>query len=390
MEGSTRPKSFITEDHEVSGIEEILRDALKDGHTILHLNYKGLEKLPPALLDKCFEQVEKLFLKRNRLTTLPTTIGILKSLKDLYLPSNEISSLPEEICELKQLECLDVSQNCLLSLPSSIGKLPSLEKLYVSSNALTEIPREIGDLQNLKVLIVTNNQLETLPKEICLCSKLHTLHVDKNHLQRIPQELIKLTSLKELSLMGNLLTHIPMLLGANSNLTSVNISNNPYLLTVVGNSYPFGAVHSVYSNISGCGFRDPLDLGLNPKQVFHIHNCRTVLPPELTNVWPAADKIHQPFPLQELTLRTCYKYRDILNIDQLPTPIQHVLDCPIAVCAMTDCDIPIYTCAYAIAEKIQGPVNKVTLYHSNKCMPLLILRLVEFALSAGNLPPQVY
>lgn len=70
MQGTTRPASFITEDCEASETDDILRDALKDGHTILHLNYKGLQQLPPALLDKSFDKVKKLFLKRNRLTTL--------------------------------------------------------------------------------------------------------------------------------------------------------------------------------------------------------------------------------------------------------------------------------------------------------------------------------
>ncbi|XP_071844667.1 uncharacterized protein [Apostichopus japonicus] len=377
MQGTTRPASFITEDCEASETDDILRDALKDGHTILHLNYKGLQQLPPLLLDKSFDKVKKLFLKRNRLTTLPASIGFLQSLTVLYLPSNNISSLPNEICELKQLECLDVSQNCLLSLPSNVGQLPNLEKLHLSSNALTELPEEIGQLQSLKVLIVTNNQLENLPETICRCMKLNTLHVDKNRLHRIPHELNKLRDLKELSLMGNLLTHIPMLLVANSSLTCVNITNNPYLVTLLGNSHQFGAIHSVYSNISGCGFRDPLDLGVKPRQIFKINNCRAVLPPQMKLIWPATDGIQQPYPLLELSLRACFKFKKLLNIQQLPDPILRVLDCPVAVCAHADCGVPIYTSSFAIAEQIKGPVNKVTLFHRKQCVPLLILRLLD-------------
>lgn len=377
MQGTTCPNSLTVEDHEASDASDILREALKDGHTILHLNYKGLQQLPPALLSKSFERVEKLFLKRNRLTTLPPSIGVLKSLTLLYLPSNNISCLPDEICDLKQLSCLDVSQNCLLSLPAKIGQLPSLEKLHLSSNALTELPEEIGQLQTLKVLIVTNNQLETLPKSICRCSQLNTLHVDKNRLQAIPHELKKLTALKELSLMGNLLTYIPMLLVTNSSLSCVNITNNPYLLTVIGNSHQFGAIHSVYSNISGCGFRDPLDVGVKRRQIFKINNCRAVLPPEMKMVWPATESIQQPHPLLELCLRTCVKYKEVLNLHELPDPLLRVLDCPIAVCASADCDVPIFTCAFAIAEQIKGPVNKVTLFHRKKCVPLLLLRLLD-------------
>ncbi|XP_006816329.1 leucine-rich repeat-containing protein 28-like, partial [Saccoglossus kowalevskii] len=87
---------MMAEDHEFSSVEEILIEAAEHKHCILYLNYKGLSELPTDLFQEPIcNSVERLFLKRNQLTSVPADIGKLTRLVELYLHSNSLAYLPE-------------------------------------------------------------------------------------------------------------------------------------------------------------------------------------------------------------------------------------------------------------------------------------------------------
>ncbi|MHA1386077.1 MAG: leucine-rich repeat domain-containing protein, partial [Candidatus Helarchaeota archaeon] len=73
----------------------------------------------------------------NQLTTLPESIGNLKSLKELYLEGNELTTLPESIGNLKSLKELYLRNNKLTALPESLGGLDNLKTLYLAGNPLS-------------------------------------------------------------------------------------------------------------------------------------------------------------------------------------------------------------------------------------------------------------
>ena len=75
--GTTRQStSMVQEDHEASSVEDILSDAVRDGHQILYLNYKCLAEFPMVLCSitddgqSVYCHVERLYMKRNLLVSL--------------------------------------------------------------------------------------------------------------------------------------------------------------------------------------------------------------------------------------------------------------------------------------------------------------------------------
>ncbi len=103
-----------------------------------------------------------LALNWNKLTSLPDSIGKLKSLETLYLGANELTSLPDSIGNLTSLEDLYLYQNQLTSLPDFIGNLASLKYLYLYQNQLTSLPDSIRNLTSLSDLDLRWN---CLPKD---------------------------------------------------------------------------------------------------------------------------------------------------------------------------------------------------------------------------------
>lgn len=129
----------------------------------------------------------------NQLAYLPTNIGYeLVNLKKLSIFLNKLRSLPTSVGEMRSLRVLDVHFNELRGLPHSIGKLSHLEILNLSSNFsdLTELPDSLGDLSNLKEIDVSNNQIRELPHSVSRLDNLTKLNVDQNPLVIPPKEVV--------------------------------------------------------------------------------------------------------------------------------------------------------------------------------------------------------
>ena len=75
-------------------------------------------------------QVEKnlrnLDLSRNKINSLPSSIGNFKVMKTLSLSKNKISALPDDMGKMTRLENLNLSFNLLQSIPSSFQQLKHL------------------------------------------------------------------------------------------------------------------------------------------------------------------------------------------------------------------------------------------------------------------------
>ncbi|KAH0690324.1 hypothetical protein KY290_019901 [Solanum tuberosum] len=129
----------------------------------------------------------------NKLSYLPTNIGYeLVNLRRLSLSFNKLRSLPTSFGEMKSLRLLDVHFNELHGLPLSFGNLTNLEILNLSNNFsdLTKLPDTIGDLINLKELDLSNNQIHELPDTISRLDNLTVLKLDENPLVIPPKEVV--------------------------------------------------------------------------------------------------------------------------------------------------------------------------------------------------------
>src|SRR3990172_8214695 len=104
----------------------------------LYSDYNGPQDICQWKRDgiTCDEQGRIILLDASGLdlTSLPSEIGQLTTLKFLSLNDNKLSSLPPEIGQLVTLENLDLHDNNLTSLPPEIGQLVALRYLSLITN----------------------------------------------------------------------------------------------------------------------------------------------------------------------------------------------------------------------------------------------------------------
>ncbi|XP_077618506.1 leucine-rich repeat-containing protein 28 isoform X2 [Crocuta crocuta] len=135
-------------------------------HKNLFLNYRNLHQFPLELLkDEGLQYLERLYMKRNSLTTLPENLAQkLPNLVELYLHSNNIVVVPEAIGSLVKLQYLDLSDNALEIVCPEIGRLRALRHLRLANNQLQFLPPDLGRSRELQYVYVDNNiHLKGLP-----------------------------------------------------------------------------------------------------------------------------------------------------------------------------------------------------------------------------------
>lgn len=200
----------VDDDSSLELSEEQVSELLSEvrHQTILHWNYRRLTALPKEVLREC-SHIHQIYLKRNRLTYLPDTLGCLSQLTYCYLHGNSLQSLPDSIGELKSLQVLDVGNNKIKHLPTSLGKLPSLRSLVAVYNQITCFPKELCSIKTLSILMLSGNNMLHLPEVIGGLTGLQGLYIDHNHLKELPRSLTTLPLLTRISCCCNALTHLP-------------------------------------------------------------------------------------------------------------------------------------------------------------------------------------
>ncbi|XP_029430446.1 leucine-rich repeat-containing protein 28 isoform X1 [Rhinatrema bivittatum] len=311
-------------------------------HKNLFLNYRNLNHFPLELLkDEGLQFLERLYMKRNSLTTLPENLAQkLPNLVELYLHSNNIVVIPEAIGSLVKLQSLDLSDNALEIVCPEIGRLKSLRHLRMANNQLKFLPPEIGDLKELQTLDLSTNCLITLPERLHLCHSLQYLTVDRNHLWGVPRQLCQLPNLNELSMAGNRLAFLPLDLGRSRELQYVYVDNNIHLK---------GLPSYLYNKVIGCsGCGSPIHISEMKLLSFSSGQLSVFLPAEVKSIGTAVDSV---LPLQELTMRTLYnafsRFLKDLNFRSpisLPRSLLELLLCPLGHCHR--CSQPMFTIVY--------------------------------------------
>ncbi|KAG5953783.1 hypothetical protein E4U53_002639 [Claviceps sorghi] len=137
---------------------------LTSGVTV-DLSRKGIHKLPEEVVVIVKDQLERLALSHNLLTTLPAKFSECTSLRYLNIRGNQIKEFPPALCDLKSLEILDLGRNQLKVLPLTISKLTSLKVLSVPKNQIRELPLCLADMGSLQVLKFEGNPISFPPKD---------------------------------------------------------------------------------------------------------------------------------------------------------------------------------------------------------------------------------
>ncbi|XP_055756092.1 leucine-rich repeat-containing protein 28 isoform X1 [Salvelinus fontinalis] len=328
-----------------SELQEAICMAKQERHKNLFLNYRNLNIFPVELLkDEGLQFLQRLYMKRNSLTTLPDNLAQkLPNLIELYLHSNNITCVPEAIGNLSRLQSLDLSDNALQVICPEIGRLRSLRHLRLANNQLKYLPPEIGALCDLETLDVSRNVLVCLPERLHQCLSLQCLTADRNNLTSFPRQLCQLHSLNELSMAANQLTSLPLDLGRSRELQFVFVDNNVHLKGLP--SYLYNKV----IGCSGCGLsgqvsdRAPQPLSLS------LGDMSVPLPAEVKAIGSETERVG---PLEELAMRALHsmyrrqplRERSLLPPFLLPRSLLDLLQCPLGHCHR--CSQPMFTIIY--------------------------------------------
>ncbi|XP_068170054.1 leucine-rich repeat-containing protein 10 [Antennarius striatus] len=165
-------------------------------------------------------------LSSRQLRRLPVPICVFNELVKLYLSDNNLSSLPTEIQSMKKLQLLALDFNCFEELPTAVCRLPQLSILYLGNNRLYHLPRELRELKELNTLWLETNCFTVFPKVVCELPNLKTLHLGYNQIQSLPRELIMLEELRSIWLAGNHLAEFPPVLLEMHFLAVVDVDRN--------------------------------------------------------------------------------------------------------------------------------------------------------------------
>ncbi|KAI9054176.1 hypothetical protein LZ554_001347 [Drepanopeziza brunnea f. sp. 'monogermtubi'] len=158
-------KNAVEENRTKAAEASEVSNELKPGVTI-DLSHKQIQKFPEEVVDIIKNELERLALSHNMISTLPSGFSECTSLRYLNVRNNFIREFPQSICQLTSLEILDLGRNKLKILPLELSKLTSLKVLSVQKNRIEVLPFCLADMASLQVLKLDGNPVRFPPKEI--------------------------------------------------------------------------------------------------------------------------------------------------------------------------------------------------------------------------------
>ncbi|XP_051545385.1 leucine-rich repeat-containing protein 10-like [Myxocyprinus asiaticus] len=175
----------------------------------LDLSSRQLRRLP--IRASAFNELVKLYLSDNHLSSLPPELRNLQKLQLLALDFNCFEELPLVVCSLLQLNILYLGNNRLYGLPRELCKLTELKTLWLETNSFTKFPRVVCELPNIKTLHLGYNQLRSLPSELSRLEELRSIWLAGNMLNEFPPVLLKMHYLEVIDVDRNRICHFPSL-----------------------------------------------------------------------------------------------------------------------------------------------------------------------------------
>ena len=140
-------------------------DVLKELETILDKSFNLIKKVSDNTnlgFTVKNSSIKDLVIRNFNITSVPNSIGDLKSLEELYLDNNNLGNLPNTIGNLTSLKILNLGNNSIKTLPESVGNLKSLQKLYLDNNLISILPETVEHLSSLQLLTFGNKASKTL------------------------------------------------------------------------------------------------------------------------------------------------------------------------------------------------------------------------------------
>ena len=109
------------------------------------------------------DEMTSLNLSRNRLVSVPESIGKMGRLKNLNLSHNQLETFPTMLGEEQLLSILDLSFNMIEGdVKFDFQNIRMLDVLNLSNNRITALNATLGKIEYLQTLDLSTNQLTTL------------------------------------------------------------------------------------------------------------------------------------------------------------------------------------------------------------------------------------
>ena len=136
---------------------------------VLHVN----RKLSAKNNDLVLYAITRIDISHNSITSIPSMVFYLQSLKYLNIARNKIDTLTADSKNPKDKLC------------------PVLEEMYLQDNRLEQLPEFLMNLPALEILDVSNNKLQCLPNNLWRAPKLKELNASFNLLRDLPSEVFQ-------------------------------------------------------------------------------------------------------------------------------------------------------------------------------------------------------
>ena len=178
--------------------------------------------------------LERLWVSHNKLSTLPSQIEQMFTLREVYLHKNSFEHIPTSLCNLPSLEILWLNCNKIKNIPPEIASLKSLRRLHLDTNFIKELPDSLCQLDCLEVLYLNENTIHTISEKIGMMKGLKRLYLHRNKITDIPSGICLLTDIRILNLDDNEIRHVRhefQLYQQDMRATQATIStnNNPFV-----------------------------------------------------------------------------------------------------------------------------------------------------------------
>jgi len=151
--------------------------SLEDSLEVLDLTDNNLSSLPEDFYR--FKKLKRLFLSNNQFNHIPKVLAKLPELSMIGIRNNQIKTFEENSLPLST-RWLILTDNELTTLPNSIGDLKSLQKCMLSGNKLSFLPKTFAHCTNLELLRISANKLEGFPTLLLSLPKLSWLAYSAN------------------------------------------------------------------------------------------------------------------------------------------------------------------------------------------------------------------
>ena len=151
--------------------------SLEDSLEVLDLTDNNLSSLPEDFYR--FKKLTRLFLSNNQFNHIPKVLAKLPELSMIGIRNNQIKTFEENSLPLST-RWLILTDNELTTLPNSIGDLKSLQKCMLSGNKLSFLPKTFAHCTNLELLRISANKLEGFPTLLLSLPKLSWLTYSAN------------------------------------------------------------------------------------------------------------------------------------------------------------------------------------------------------------------